>query len=144
MDLKNYESVIILTPVLSEQQMKDAVNGYRELITEQGGNIVHETNWGLAKLAYPIDKKVTGFYHIFEFEATPEFIATLELSYRRDERVMRFLTTKLDKHAILYNERKKRGDFNKPKAQSEPVVDTTVKAAKAKIKIDLTEELDEE
>ncbi len=112
MNLKNYESVIILTPVLSEQQMKDTVKGYRELITEQGGQVVHETNWGLAKLAYPINKKVTGFYHIFEFQADPEFISTLELSYRRDEIVMRFLTTKLDKHAVIYNERRKRGDFN--------------------------------
>lgn len=110
MELKNYESVIILTPVLSEQQMKDAVKGYRELITEHGGEIVNETNWGLTKLAYPIQKKVTGFYHIFEFKAKPEFIATMELALRRDERIMRFLTMKLDKNAIIYNERRRKGE----------------------------------
>lgn len=131
MNLKNYESVIILTPVLSEQQMKDTVSGYRELITEQGGKVIHETNWGLAKLAYPINKKVTGFYHIFEFEASPEFIATMELSYRRDERVMRFLTTSLDKHAVIYNERKRKGELGSSAASKE--------AAKLKAKIDLTE-----
>jgi small subunit ribosomal protein S6 len=111
MSLRNYESVIILTPVLSEQQIQVAVDGYRELITEQGGQIVHETNWGLTKLAYPINKKVTGFYYIFEFQANPEFI-----SFKRDERVLRFLTIKLDKHAVIYNEKKRKGEIQTVKA----------------------------
>ncbi|MBC7426208.1 MAG: 30S ribosomal protein S6 [Bacteroidia bacterium] len=111
MSLVNYESVIILTPVLSEQQMQEAVKTYRELITEQGGKIVHETNWGLTKLAYPINKKVTGFYHFFEFQAEASFIAVLETNYRRDERIMRFLNLKLDKHAVVYNERKRKGEI---------------------------------
>jgi small subunit ribosomal protein S6 len=96
--------------------MKDAVKGYRELITGNGGEMVHEENWGLTKLAYPIDKKGTGFYHLFEFNASPEFIKTFELAFRRDERVMRYLTIKLDKWAVNFNERKRRGEFNAPKA----------------------------
>jgi small subunit ribosomal protein S6 len=116
MNHNQYETVIILTPVLSEQQMKDAVKGYRELITGNGGEMVHEENWGLTKLAYPIDKKGTGFYHLFEFNASPEFIKTFELAFRRDERVMRYLTIKLDKWAVNFNERKRRGEFNAPKA----------------------------
>lgn len=115
MSLKNYESVIILTPVLSDEQMKEAVTKFRELITEHKGELVHEENWGLTKLAYPIQKKVTGFYHIFEFKADPQFIDTLELQLRRDERVMRYLTTTLDKDALVYNERRRNGEFNKPK-----------------------------
>ena len=115
MNHNQYETVIILTPVLSEQQMKDAVKGYRELITGNGGEMVHEENWGLTKLAYPIDKKGTGFYHLFEFNASPEFIKTFELAFRRDERVMRYLTIKLDKWAVNFNERKRRGEFNAPK-----------------------------
>ena len=78
MSKNQYETVIILTPVLSEQQMKDAVAGYRGLITDNGGEMVHEENWGLTKLAYPIDKKGTGFYHLFEFTAEPEFIKAFE------------------------------------------------------------------
>ena len=116
MNHNQYETVIILTPVLSEQQMKDAVKGYRELITGNGGEMVHEENWGLTKLAYPIDKKGTGFYHLFEFNASPEFIKTFELAFRRDESVMRYLTIKLDKWAVNFNERKRRGEFNAPKA----------------------------
>jgi small subunit ribosomal protein S6 len=113
--LKDYESVIIITPVLSEEQLKDTVSKFRTLITEDGGELVHEENWGLTKLAYPIDKKSTGFYHLFEFEANPEFITKFELAFRRDERVMRFLTTVLDKHAVIYNQRKRNGEFNQNK-----------------------------
>ena len=76
MNTKTYETVIILTPVLSEQQMQEAVAGYRGLITDNGGEIVHEENWGLTKLAYPIDKKGTGFYHLFEYKADSQFIKT--------------------------------------------------------------------
>ncbi|MBM3399057.1 MAG: 30S ribosomal protein S6 [Bacteroidetes bacterium] len=115
MNHNHYETVIILTPVLSEQQMKDAVKGYRELITGNGGEMVHEENWGLTKLAYPIDKKGTGFYHLFEFKADPEFIKTFELAFRRDERIMRYLTVKLDKWGVDYNDRKRKGEFNQPK-----------------------------
>ena len=111
MSLNNYESAIILTPVLSEAQMQEAVKSYRQLIVEQGGKIVGETNWGLSKLAYPIKKKSTGFYHFFEFEINPEFLKTLETAYSRDERVLRYMTTKLDKHAVIYNERKRKGEI---------------------------------
>lgn len=111
MNMNQYETVIILTPVLSEQQMKDAVASYRGLITENGGELVHEENWGLTKLAYPIDKKGTGFYHLFEYKVNPEFIKTLDLAFRRDEKVMRNLTVKMDKHAIIFNERKRKGEF---------------------------------
>lgn len=111
MNKKQYETVIILTPVLSEQQMKDAVAGYRGLITENGGEIIHEENWGLTKLAYPIDKKGTGFYHLFEFTAGPDFIKTWELAFRRDERIMRYLTLFLDKWAIEFNLRKRSGEI---------------------------------
>jgi small subunit ribosomal protein S6 len=120
MDLYNYESVIILTPVLSEQQVQEATASFRELITGNGGQMVHEENWGLTKLAYPIQKKVTGFYHIFEFAAPGEVVDALELAFRRDERVMRYMTTRLDKHALKYNERRRNGEFNKKtKAKTE-------------------------
>ncbi len=111
MSKNQYETVIILTPVLSEQQMKDAVAGYRGLITDNGGEIVHEENWGLTKLAYPIDKKGTGFYHLFEFKAEPEFIKSFELAFRRDERVMRYLTVSLDKWGVEFNHKKRNGEI---------------------------------
>ena len=100
--LNHYETVFITTPVLSEQQIKEAVEKFTNLLKEQGAEIVNEENWGLRKLAYPIDKKTTGFYQLVEFKANPETIATLEINFRRDERVIRFLTFRQDKYAAEY------------------------------------------
>lgn len=105
--LKQYETVFISTPVLSEVQIKEAVKKYRDFITENGGEIVHEEDWGLRKLAYPIQKKTTGFYHLIEFMADPTFVAKLEIQYRRDERIIRFLTFAMDKHSVAYAEKKR-------------------------------------
>ena len=102
-----YVTVFIVTPVLSELQMKEAVLKFRSLITEEGGEVIHEEDWGLRKMAYPIQKKSTGFYNLLEFKASPEFINKLETEYRRDERIIRFLTTKLEKYAVEYAEKKR-------------------------------------
>ena len=80
--MNNYETVFILTPVLSDAQMKEAVEKFTNLLKEQGAEIVNEENWGLRKLAYPIDKKTTGFYQLVEFKANPETIATDRKSTR--------------------------------------------------------------
>jgi small subunit ribosomal protein S6 len=107
--VNNYETVFILNPVLSEQQTKDTVEKFRGILANLGANILHEKEMGLRNLAYPIQNKLTGFYYLIEFSADPKTIATLETEYRRDEKVMRFLTTSLDKHALDYNERKRKG-----------------------------------
>ncbi|WP_028296209.1 30S ribosomal protein S6 [Olivibacter sitiensis] len=111
--MQQYETVLILTPLLSEEIAKEAIAKFKNILTEGGAEIVAEDNWGLKKLAYPIEKKTTGYYHLTEFKAPGELIAKLELEYKRDERVMRFLTISLDKHAIAYNEKKRSGAFNK-------------------------------
>ena len=104
--LKQYETVFIATPVLSEVQIKEAVKKFRDFITDNEGEIVYEEDWGLRKLAYPIQKKTTGFYHLIEFKADPTLIAKLEIQYRRDERIIRFLTFAMDKHSVAYAEKK--------------------------------------
>ncbi|GGH25109.1 30S ribosomal protein S6 [Sphingobacterium alkalisoli] len=111
--MQQYESVIILTPLLSEDAAKETIAKFKSILTEGGAEIIAEDNWGLRKLAYPIQKKSTGFYHLTEFKAPGELIKKLELEYKRDERVMRFLTISLDKHAIAYSEKKRSGAFNK-------------------------------
>ena len=105
--MNQYETVFILTPVLSDEQMKEAVKKYEDHLTNAGAEIVHEENWGMRKLAYPIQKKSTGFYQLIEYKAEGNVIADVETELKRDERVMRFLTVKLDKHAIAYNEKKR-------------------------------------
>jgi small subunit ribosomal protein S6 len=105
--LNQYETVFIVTPVLSDDQMKEAVKKYQAFVKDKGAEMVHEEAWGMRKLAYPIQKKSTGFYHLMEYRAEGPFIADMELAFKRDERVIRFLTVKLDKHAIAYNEKKR-------------------------------------
>ena len=100
--VNQYETVFIMTPVLSEDQMKETVQKFEKILTDKGAEIVHQENWGLRKLEYPIQKKSSGFYHLIEFKAEGEVVANLELQYRRDERIMRFLTVSMDKYAIAY------------------------------------------
>jgi small subunit ribosomal protein S6 len=111
--MNNYETVFILNPVLSEDQAKDAVDKFVKVLKKTNADVVNVEQWGLKKMAYPINKKSTGFYNLVEFKADPSAIQTLETEYRRDESVMRFLTTVLDKHAVTYNERRRKGEFNK-------------------------------
>lgn len=113
MALNHYETVFILTPVLSEQQAKDAVAKFRDILAAQGAEIVNTEEWGLRKLAYSIKHKNTGYYALIEFNAASPVVNVLETEYRRDERVIRFLTTVLDKHAVAYNEKRRAGKFNK-------------------------------
>jgi small subunit ribosomal protein S6 len=113
MNLKNYETVFILTPVLSDAQMKDAAEKFKKVLVDHGAEIVHSEFWGLKKLAYPIKQKSTGFYNLIEFKSEPGVVESLELEYRRDEKVMRFLTTVLDKDSIEYNIKRRSGVFNK-------------------------------
>ena len=111
MELRNYETVFILNPVLSEAQMKDTVAKFKKVLTDNKAEIVNDENWGLKKLAYTIQHKTTGFYQLFEFKGTVDMVDKLEIEYRREEPVMRFLTTVLDKHAIEYNRRRQAGAF---------------------------------
>ena len=106
--LNQYETVFIATPVLSENQMKEAVQKFKKIITDNTGEIIHEENWGLKKLAYPIQKKSTGFYYLVEFRGSGELIEKLELQYRRDERIIRFLTFRMNKYSVEYAEKKRR------------------------------------
>jgi len=105
---KHYETVFILTPVLSDDQAKEAAKKFKKTVTDLGGKVINEENWGLKKLAYPIQKKTTGFYHLFEFTSNSiDIVNLLEVAYKRDERVLRFLTTVLDKHAIAWSEKRR-------------------------------------
>ena len=106
--MNQYETVFILTPVLSDDQTKETVAKFKTLLTDNGAEIVSEEAWGLKKLAYQIEKKTSGFYFLVEFKAEPEVIKTLETAFRRDEKVIRFQTVKLDKYAAEYAEKRRK------------------------------------
>ena len=105
---KQYETVFIMNPVLSEEQVAETVSKFKKFLTDHKAEIVFENNWGMKKLAYPIQKKKSGFYYLIEYKAANDVVSKIEVEFTRDERVMRFLTVALDKHAVAYNEKKRR------------------------------------
>ena len=105
--MNQYETVFILTPVLSDEQMKETVAKFKKLLTDNGAEILNEETWGLKKLAYAIQEKSTGFYCLLEFKGEPTIVKTLETGYRRDEKVIRYQTVRLDKYAAQYAEKRR-------------------------------------
>ena len=127
--MNQYETVFILTPVLSDEQMKETVAKFKKLLTDNGAEIVNEEAWGLKKMAYAIDKKSTGFYCLLQFKAEPSVVNTLETGYRRDEKVIRFLTFRLDKFAAEYAEKRR----NVRKAAAEKAAEEPATEAPAEV-----------
>ena len=105
--MNHYETVFILNPVLSDTQIKETVQKFNDYLVSKGAEMISKEDWGLKKLAYPIQNKKSGFYHLFEYKISGQEIAAFELEFRRDDSVMRYLTVTLDKHAISWAERRR-------------------------------------
>lgn len=147
--MNQYEVTFIIDPVLSGDEIKSTVSTYESLIKDQGCQIVHIQEAGLKQLAYPINKKSSGIYCTIEFSApSGAVIGKTELSLRRDERIMRFLTVKLDKYGIKYNEERRSGkisaykkkDSKKKPFDAVPIVPTSVPVETAQIPVHSNEE----
>ena len=106
--MNHYETVFILNPVLSDVQIKETVKKFEDFLIAKGAKFVSKEDWGLKKMAYPIQNKKSGFYHLFEFTVPGDAIDPLEVEFRRDERIMRYLTVKLDKHAVAWAEKRRK------------------------------------
>ncbi|MBK7213474.1 MAG: 30S ribosomal protein S6 [Bacteroidales bacterium] len=117
--MRQYEAVFIMTPVLSDEQMKETVSKFNKFLVDKGAEILFEDVWGLRKLAYPIQKKTTGFYCLLAFKAEGSVIADLEVAFKRDERIIRFLTFVLDKHAVAYSNKRRANKAAAAEAKTE-------------------------
>ncbi|MDW8157421.1 MAG: 30S ribosomal protein S6 [Bacteroidia bacterium] len=106
-NLRNYETTYIITPELSQEECNAVIDKFKNLLLDSGGEIINQEIWGFRKLAYPINKKQSGFYVYTEFRAEPNFIARLEREYEYDDRIIRYLTVALDKYAVAYNQKRK-------------------------------------
>ena len=114
--MNHYETVFILNPVLSDDQVKETVQKFNDYLISKGAEMISKEDWGLKKLAYPIQKKKTGFYHLFEYKIAGEAVSAFELEFRRDDSIMRYLTVRLDKHAIAWAlKRRERDKSTNPK-----------------------------
>jgi small subunit ribosomal protein S6 len=107
--MNNYELMVIFTPVLSDEEFKATQKKYADIVTDNGGKVVHSNPWGLKSLAYSIQKKTTGIYWVMEYSAPSNFNEKLKIQLLRDEQVLRHLITALDKYAVEYNARKRSG-----------------------------------
>ncbi|TDG94997.1 30S ribosomal protein S6 [Cardinium endosymbiont of Culicoides punctatus] len=123
MELRHYETVFILSPVLSAEQVEASINKYKSFLTERNATIVHEEEIGLKPLAYAIKHKKSGIYHLIEFASSPNLIKELEVAYSRDEEVLRFLTFVLDKHALAHNATRRLAEASEKKQSKK---DTTL------------------
>ena len=101
--MNNYETMLILNPVLSEEQVKESMSTFKSILTSLKAEFISEELWGLKKMKYSIQNRKTGFYVLFEYKTSPETISKIELDLKRDERIMRFMTVKQDKHAVDYS-----------------------------------------
>ena len=106
--MNTYETVFIVNPVLSEDQVTDATDKFRNYLKSSKAEVTHEENWGLKKLKYPIQNKKTGFYYLIEFKSNGDVINNFEIEFKRDERILRWLTVKLDKFSTEYAEKRKK------------------------------------
>lgn len=124
-----YEVTFIVDPVLSGDEIKSTAKAYEELLKDNGASIVHVDDLGLKQLAYPIKKRTSGIYYVIEYN-TPSgsFLPKMELSLKRDERILRFLNVRLDKYGIKYNEDKRNGLIGKKRDKVKEEVKEAVKA----------------
>ena len=118
--MKQYEVTFIVDPVLSGDEIKATAKSYEDMLKNAKAEIVHVDDMGLRQLAYPIRKRSSGVYFCIEYKTeTAEFIEEYELAMRRDDRIMRCLTVRLDRHGIKYNEDKRNGKIAKAKRTQE-------------------------
>jgi len=96
MKLRHYETMFLLHPELNAEDRDDAVEKFSNIIINDDGQIVHTDKWPLKKLAYKVQKQSHGYYVVLDFGAKSSTIQELTRNFRLDERVMKFITTKLD------------------------------------------------
>jgi len=125
-----YEVTFIVDPVLSGDEIKTTAKSYEDLLKDSGANMVNVDDLGLKQLAYPIKKRTSGIYYVLEYNVTNgSFLPKFELALKRDERILRFLTVRLDKHGIKYNEDKRNGLIGNKKEKVKEEVKEEVKKA---------------
>jgi ribosomal protein S6 len=119
--MRHYEVNFIVNPTLSNDEVKATAEQIQKEIEAAGAKIVHADAVGLRQLAYPIQKCSTGYYGCIEFACeSSEWLVKFELNLRRNERLLRFLTVKLDKYGIKYNDDKRNGRIGSRKPKDAP------------------------
>lgn len=106
---KHYETVFILSPLCQESTRKEIVTRFEGIIQSNQGKLISSDSWGLKQMAYTVRKQGTGYYFSMEFSGAGNLVSALETAFKREENVIRYLVVALDKHAVDYNERRRKG-----------------------------------
>jgi small subunit ribosomal protein S6 len=117
--MRSYEVTFIVDPVLSSDEVQATAKKYADMIANAGYKVVHTDDIGLRQLAYEINKRHSGHYFSIEFSGeNGDVIDKMELSLRRDDKILRFLTVALDKFGVKYNQDKRDGKIGKKNRES--------------------------
>jgi small subunit ribosomal protein S6 len=92
--IHQYEILLMLDPELPEKRQEEIVKRARELVSKSNGKWVHHDVWGRRRLAYEIDHKGEGTYHLLQFDVEPETLEELSRVLRITDGVMRHLATR--------------------------------------------------
>jgi len=129
--MRNYEVNFIVDSVLSGDEINATAQTYFDMLASNECTIVDKGEMGLRQLAYPIKGRTTGVYFCTEFQVpSGAFLAKLELALRRDERIMRFLSVKLDKFGVKFNDDRRNGLIGKKKDKVKAEIKKEVAAEK--------------
>ncbi len=94
--MRRYETIFIGKPNVAEDEIEAVINKTSSIIEGDGGTIIRIDKWGLKKLAYLIKKETQGYYVHIDYAAIPASVSELERIFRIDDKVLKYLTVKLD------------------------------------------------
>ena len=94
--MRRYELIYIVNPNLDAESLGEVVAKFSDLTKKLKGYLVKVTEWGKKKLAYEVKRFDKGYYIVFDFCGSPETVKELERNLKLDDRVLKYLTVKID------------------------------------------------
>jgi small subunit ribosomal protein S6 len=89
--VREYEIVYIFDSVLTEEQINERLDRYHQHVTDGGGEVAAVDHWGKRQLAYPINKKTSGYYVVVQFTGEASSLPELERTLKLDDDLVRYL-----------------------------------------------------
>lgn len=112
--MRHYEVTFIVDPVLSSDEVKSTADHIIADLKHLGATVEYVDEMGIRQLAYPINRRSSGVYFCAQFACEgADWLTKFELNLKRNEKIMRFLTVKLDKYGVKYNDDKRNGRVGK-------------------------------
>jgi len=96
--MNHYETIYIVNPTLDDDALKEAIEKFSDLIKKLKGFIVKVNEWGKRKLAYELKQFDKGYYVVLDFCALPKMVRELERNLKLDERILKYITVKIDEN----------------------------------------------